>query len=93
MTAILASFHRVTPRTKPPYLARVNGFGCKTKQPMILLVESVENPGRNGPPFARAIIVSSPSKYPDHTPGNIMIITNFSAMSRMQLAEIPHSDS
>lgn len=93
MPAIRTTFHRVTVRTKPPYLARVSSFGNRSKDPMILLVHSVENPGRNGPPFARATIVSSPSKYPDLTPGNTMIVTNFPSIQRMALAGIPHSDS
>lgn len=93
MHSIQATFHRVTHRTKTPYLARVSKFGNKSKDPMVILVHSVETPGRNGPPFARATIVYSPAKYPDYTPGKTMIVSNFPAIQRMQLAGISHSDS
>ena len=93
MPALLATFHRVTLKTKPPYLARVNGFGKRTNQPMLILVQSIVIDDRLGPPFGRAIILSSPSKYPDLTVGNAMIVNNFRALSRMQLASVPHSDS
>ena len=93
MPAIRATFHRVSSKTKPPYLARVNGFGKRNKQPMIILVQTVVIGDIVGPSFARAIIVSSPSKYPDLTPGNTMIVNNFTSLSRMKLAGVPHSDS
>ena len=43
MPAIRATFHRVTIRTKPPYLARVRRYGNPSKEPMIILVHSIEN--------------------------------------------------
>ena len=93
MPDLRATFHRVTIKTKPPYLARVNGFGNRTKQPMLILVQSIVIDDRLGPPFGRAVILSSPSKYPDLTAGNTMTVNNFSALSRMQLASVPHSES
>lgn len=93
MSPISATFHRVSSKTKPPYLARVNGFGKRDMQPMIILVQAVVINDIAGRPFARAIIVSSPSKYPDLTPGNTMLVDNFTSLSRMKLEGVPHSDS
>ena len=92
MSAIRATFHRVTRKTPPPYLARVNKFGKRTKDPMIIFVQSVETDGRR-PAFGRAIVLSSPSNWPDFQPGSSICIDNFKAISRMELAGIPHSDA
>jgi hypothetical protein len=93
MPAIRATFHRVTIRTKLPYLARLAGFGDRSKEPMIILVHTKIDAGRAGPPGAHATIISSPSNYPDLQPGQPMVVNNFRALHRMDLAGIPHSDA
>ena len=86
------TFHRVTVRTKPPFLARLNSIGGRNKEPFIIFVSSLED-GYPGPPFFRSVIVSGPkNNYPDLQLGSAMNVSHFPGISRIQLTGIPKSD-
>ena len=93
MPAIRATFHRVSVRTKTPFLARINSSGGSCPEPFVIFVTSLET-SYPGHPFFRAAIVSGPkTDYPDLQPGAAMTVSCFSGISRMELAGIPKSDS
>ncbi len=84
--------HRVTAKTKPPYLARINSTGGTNPEPILIWIEKLED-NYGMPPFARAKIVSSPvSKYPDMMPGATVIVNNFKGLSRIEFHGVPKAD-